>query len=282
MEQAESLRRLVAEFFDIDPGRIESAFPLSGQRMQGSLARAKLDAAIRRRLGVQSPVVYSARTYGQLETAVLGKSTSAHQSDPARTLELENILAPSIASDRHNSSVPPISCGIDIELVDNLPQPKDYWEHEFYKTCFTPAEIAYCLTRENPRVHFAARWCAKEAFKKCDSAYLKEEMSNVEVTLDTTGVPFISHRVNGTATRLPYAVSISHTDTVAVAVVIQQAPQIDQHQIHQRPDIEVNRTFPEPVAIESKRTSSGIIPTLLSLVAIALALWALVRTMMKF
>jgi holo-[acyl-carrier protein] synthase len=282
MEQAESLRKLVAEFFEIDPGQIESAFPLSGKQMQGSLARAKLDAAIRRRLGVKAPAVYSARTYGQLEIAVLGTTSSAHQSDPARALGPENILVPSLASDLANSQVLPISCGIDIELVESLPRPKDYWEHEFYRTCFTPAEIAYCLTRDNPRVHFAARWCAKEALKKCDSAYLKEEMSNVEVTLDAAGVPSISHRVNGTATRLPYALSVSHTDTVAVAVVIQQAPQIDQHQIDQRPDTEVNKTSPEPPAIESKRTSSGIIPTLLSLVAIALALWALVRTIMKF
>ena len=61
-----------------------------------------------------------------------------------------------------------LACGIDIERVDAMPVTDDYWEHEFYKESFSKDEIAYCLLQENPRMHFAARWCAKEALVKCD------------------------------------------------------------------------------------------------------------------
>jgi len=270
MEQAESLRKLVAEFFEVDPGQIESGFLLAGKQMQGSLARAKLDAAIRRRLGVKLSTVYSSRTYGELEAAISGKAVSGGQPESSASLPFPHRDAAHSHVPRQTSLTPTISCGIDIELVDNLPQAKDYWEEEFYKTCFAPTEIAYCLTRENPRVHFAARWCVKEALKKCDLVYLQEEMANIEVALDPAGTPFISRRVNGVATRLPYAVSVSHTDTVAVAVVIHQPPNMDQ------PATRLDKTSTELV-VEPKRRSTGIVPTVLSLIAIGLALWALIR-----
>ena len=65
-----------------------------------------------------------------------------------------------------------LTCGIDIEMVDNLPVVPDYWEDKLFTTTFTTSEIAYCLLQANPPMHFAARWCAKEALKKCDISVL--------------------------------------------------------------------------------------------------------------
>jgi 4'-phosphopantetheinyl transferase superfamily len=70
-----------------------------------------------------------------------------------------------------NGATPSITCGVDIEMVVSLPVVADYWSDAFYCATFTPAEIAYCLLQDQPLVHFAAHWCAKEALKKCDPAY---------------------------------------------------------------------------------------------------------------
>jgi holo-[acyl-carrier protein] synthase len=274
MEVESALRKVVSEFFGTDPNRVSQEFPLSGPQMQGSLARAKLDAAIRRRVGVKCPAVYSAQTYGQLEAAVLGKETVS-PADSAHGQSSKG-LADLAVQRRNESFAPGFSCGIDIEMVESLPQAKDYWEDDFYKTCFTPAEIAYCLTQENPRIHFAARWCAKEALKKCDPGYLEEEMSCIELSLNNAGQPSFAHHINGTTSPLPHAVSVSHTPSAAVAVVVRGPAKLVQP--------ESTSAALEPPTPEVSPASSGARPfssisIILGLIALALSVWALVRTL---
>jgi phosphopantetheine--protein transferase-like protein len=166
-----------------------------------------------------------------------------------------------------------VSCGIDIELTENLPLTTDYWEEDFYKTHFTPAEIAYCLTKENPLVHFAARWCAKEALRKSDSAYLSEQMSNIEVSIDASGAPSLRHYANGKATTLDVAVSISHTPAAAAAMVIKLKPDPE------RPDPRGEKQdSPGPESQHPDRNVSASGPLVLAAIALGLSLWALFRT----
>src|SRR5213594_2521616 len=122
METESSLRRVVAEFFEIDPGQIVPEFSLSGKRLEGSLARAKLDAAIRRRVGVKCPAVYSARTYGELESAVLGKMPAVQGSSSSSARGSESVPASSTGQRDNSAANAGIACGIDIEMVDDLPQ----------------------------------------------------------------------------------------------------------------------------------------------------------------
>jgi phosphopantetheine--protein transferase-like protein len=116
-----------------------------------------------------------------------------------------------------------VRCGIDIEMISELPEAADYREHKFYRDSFTPEEIAYCLLQENPRLHFTARWCAKEALFKCDPAFRKEKMTDVEVARSEQGDVFLRHRVNGSNFTLPHSVSLSHTNALAAAVVVKTA-----------------------------------------------------------
>jgi len=53
-ETRDKLRRAVADFFEVDPGSIGPAFPLTARAGQGSIARAALDSMIRRRVGVRA------------------------------------------------------------------------------------------------------------------------------------------------------------------------------------------------------------------------------------
>ncbi len=113
-----------------------------------------------------------------------------------------------------------LACGIDIETIDNLPRAPDAWRSDFYQENFARAEIAYCLLQESPPVHFAGRWCAKEALKKCDNALLNERMRDLELARGPSGEVFFLRHRDGATERLPYAVSISHTATTAAAVVV--------------------------------------------------------------
>jgi phosphopantetheine--protein transferase-like protein len=218
----ETLRNTVAEFFQVDPGAVRPEFVLGGPRLSNSLARGHLDSAIRRRVGAKLALVHSARTYGELEAELLGApapqspASPDHSSNGASKVAIGSIAVPAI----NENSRGVVQCGVDIELVENLPKAADYWEHEFYRTHFTGSEIAYCLMQENPPIHFAARWCAKEALKKCDGRFLKQEMTSIEVASSEGGAMVLRHIEGGSARLLPHALSISHTRFSAIAVVM--------------------------------------------------------------
>lgn len=92
---------------------------------------------------------------------------------------------------------------------------------------FTDAEIAYCRGQRRPWAHLAARFAAKEALLKALTSGLSGTIRwrDIEVTRDPAGTPRLA--VTGaTAERLRReglregSVSLSHTDTHAMAVVL--------------------------------------------------------------
>src|SRR5580700_10543863 len=95
METQSMLRQTVAEFFRVEVDDVSADFDLRG-RLHGSIDKARLDAIVRRRLNIAASHVYSAGTYGELESAILGRppspgvsvvpppqSRSGHSSPPA-------------------------------------------------------------------------------------------------------------------------------------------------------------------------------------------------------
>jgi len=100
-----------------------------------------------------------------------------------------------------------LSVGIDIQSITELPESDDYWEDEFYKMKFKPEEIGYCVKKENARQSFAGIYAAKEALIKCDNRLNWEDI-------------LISHDENGKPICNGFAVSISHSDDVAIAAVL--------------------------------------------------------------
>ena len=112
---------------------------------------------------------------------------------------------------------------LTFESISALPETKDYWEEPFYKANFTPPEIAYCVSQSNPRMHFAARWCAKEAFKKCRPAYAQWEMNRIEVVRGKAGRPSLQVMADDGARTPPVALSLTHTEDWALAMVVSEA-----------------------------------------------------------
>ena len=265
------LRQAVAEFFAVGESEIGPAFSLQGRRGQGSIARAALDSLIRRRVGLTSRLVYSARTYGELEAELAPGGATIPASAP---------LAASLQDPGANgrgmtpaSVAGPVCCGIDIELIDQLPRVGDCWEDPFYQDHFAPAEIAYCLLQETPSLHFTARWCAKEALKKCDDAFLATAPKDIEVVVDGAGAPHLVHHTGGGTRRLPHAVSLSHTTHAAVAVVVK----VDAAAVVPTPrDVPLASEMPSSAPAPRR---GSVLPTLLGLVALAVAIGALIRTL---
>ena len=217
-------------------------------------------------------VAYTARTYGELHAAIYGTApaVTAPQA-PASPPVSEQYV-------QHNGATPSIACGIDIEMVENLPVVADYWSDAFYSATFTSAEIAYCLLQDQPLVHFAGRWCAKEALKKCDPAYLQADLRTLEVRLSAGGAPYLCAVADGQSTPLPFAVSLSHTTQAAVAVVVQVPATPGARSVVTPTVLPVVAVSPAASAAGESRWDSAWLPLLLGSSALGVALWALART----
>ena len=92
---------------------------------------------------------------------------------------------------------------------------------------FTDGELGYCRRQPRPWPHLAARFAAKEALLKALTSGLTGAMQwrDIEVTRDPAGTPGLA--VSGaTAEALQHrklaagSVSLSHTSSVAIAVVV--------------------------------------------------------------
>ena len=212
MDPREILRDIVAKLTETPAEQIGPDFPLHSHGLQSSGRRAALAAAIRRKIGGIDNVPDSARTFGELEQIVFSPRPPLPLPAPAAPRQ----SAP-LSCDKDDHSV---RCGLDIENVADLPEAPDYREHEFYQTIFTSEEIAYCIAQENPRMHFAARWCAKEALIKCDPAFRAEKLSSIEVVRQDTGAVCLRHHTSGTARKLAHGVSLTHTNSIAAACVV--------------------------------------------------------------
>jgi holo-[acyl-carrier protein] synthase len=103
-----------------------------------------------------------------------------------------------------------LAVGIDMENIDAMPKANDFRENSFYKQNFSSSEISYCILQPNPYASFAGLFAAKEAIAKTDSKFIELPFSQIEIQHDLKGKPYFKD----------YAISISHTESVAVSVAL--------------------------------------------------------------
>jgi phosphopantetheine--protein transferase-like protein len=215
MDKQTKLRDVVARLCRGTPEEVGADFSLV-RFLSGSINVHLLESAVRQHLGIVSPPLHGLRTYAELEAAVLGTTAA-----PAGNAALATGRPPAAGATNPTTSAD-VACGLDVESVSKLPVATDYWTHDFYVNTFSSVEIAYCTRQVEPRSHFAARWCAKEALKKCDAAFLAEPLVNIQVHHDESGAPVL--QLVRTQQVLPYAVSLTHSDDTAAAVVVRCRP----------------------------------------------------------
>ena len=206
--------QLVAELLGIPVAQVADDVSLDTPKFRTSAGAAILATAVKSRLG-KTVSTAGVKTVGQLRAAVFGEpipdgGPKAAEATPAavRTTPAQRLAAG------------PITCGVDMEDVATLPEAPDYWKHEFYREHFSPEEIAYCAGQRDPRQHFAVRWCAKEALKKCSPRFMKLAFSQIQVANRSDGAVALEVRVGEKWHSSGCALSLSHTPTTAVAMVV--------------------------------------------------------------
>lgn len=97
--------------------------------------------------------------------------------------------------------------GIDIQEISELPDSADYWEDEFYKSKFSPEEIAYCVAKDNPKQSFSGIYSCKEAIIKSNNNL---KWQDVNIVYNENGKPIFEN----------YRLSISHSGLYSTAIAI--------------------------------------------------------------
>lgn len=109
--------------------------------------------------------------------------------------------------------------GVDIEQVSRIKKTMQKTPG-FAAKVFTPRERNYCESRGKPEQHYAARFCAKEAFGK--AAGIPLDWQDVEVQHAASGQPVI-HVRGRTAKALAgrtIRLSLAHAGDYAMAAVL--------------------------------------------------------------
>ncbi len=218
MKHSDSVRSVVARFFNVAESEVTDTFLFPAKRLSGSVARTTLHSAIKRIAGVDLPSAFTANTYGQLVNHTIGSESGGESSLPViqtSTSEPGGVL-------RDAGPERQLGLGVDVEFVDNLPWSGDPWTDSFYLENFTPREIAYCIRQTNPKLSLCGLWSAKEATIKCESSPGGLHPRDLEISHDDGGRPFarrIAANLEPVALEEWY-LSISHSNNIAVAVSV--------------------------------------------------------------
>ncbi len=113
------------------------------------------------------------------------------------------------------------SIGIDIVDIERIE--KSVLNSRFLSKVYSKKEIDFFSSKKNPYPSMAGNWAAKEAFSKAlGTGFNGFSLNEVSVLREENGKPFLelSGKALEIAKGLSFSVSISHTDTLATAVVI--------------------------------------------------------------
>ncbi|MBN1503488.1 MAG: holo-ACP synthase [Candidatus Eisenbacteria bacterium] len=115
----------------------------------------------------------------------------------------------------------PISVGIDIVEIDRIRKVVETRGERFLTKVYAPGEMMFCAGRVDATACLAARFAAKEAFRKAVASGPFIAWREIVVVSAESGAPFIllpaaiQKRLGG-----EFRMSISHSRNHAVAVVI--------------------------------------------------------------
>jgi phosphopantetheine--protein transferase-like protein len=121
---------------------------------------------------------------------------------------------------------PQVGIGIDIEDVNRFREEMKL-STGLLSRAFTKREIAYCLSKADPSMHFAGTFAAKEAALKSLDTHGPgaSNATELEVLRTRNGGPDVTYRGEKEALRrVILKVSISHTTQTAVAVAVSIRP----------------------------------------------------------
>jgi holo-[acyl-carrier protein] synthase len=119
-----------------------------------------------------------------------------------------------------------IGLGIDATEVPRIQKTMDTYGQRFLTRIFTPGEVEYCQSRRHSAQHFAARFAIKEAAMKALGTGRSRGVLWRDIEVVRRGGPPTLQFHGGAARRFTAmggrtsAITITHTDTLALAQVI--------------------------------------------------------------
>ena len=123
-----------------------------------------------------------------------------------------------------------IGYGIDMVEIERISGLLARHGDHFIARCFTPAERAYSAARHTPAMHFAARFCEKEAVAKALGTGFRGTMAWTDISVETDALGKPCVRLSGTTADRAAAcgithwhISISHTSQHAIASAIAES-----------------------------------------------------------
>lgn len=205
MDKIDTVRKIAANFLKVNEDAVSQDTLINNKTIKGSVMLHRMYAVLSKELGVNIKNYEKVKTFEDL--LVICK------------LAGENTPTGGDVQDRTTKNVSPnitggISIGIDIEEIDKMPKANDCREDIFYKQNFSPKEISYCLLQSCPWASFAGKFAAKEAVVKADNSYKGAPFSEIEIDHDVNGKPVFRN----------FAISITHNDKYAIAVVVAIRP----------------------------------------------------------
>jgi holo-[acyl-carrier protein] synthase len=123
-----------------------------------------------------------------------------------------------------------LGLGLDATDIDRIADTIERYGDRFIRRIFTDGEVAYCMRRKVPAIHFAGRFAAKEAAMKALGTGHSNGVLWRDVEVVRHGGPPRLHLHGGAARRLAAigAVStlltITHSDNLAFAQVLVIGP----------------------------------------------------------
>ena len=104
--------------------------------------------------------------------------------------------------------------GTDIVEVSRIRRLIDRYNTKFLNRIYSQDEILYCQDKNDPAIHFAGRFAAKEAIKKTSSMLSSIPYNQISVTNAQNGRPKFD------LSDVEIDLSISHTSAHAISFAI--------------------------------------------------------------
>jgi holo-[acyl-carrier protein] synthase len=119
-----------------------------------------------------------------------------------------------------------IGLGIDATDIPRIAAALERYGERFINRIFTEGEIAYCLRRRQPAIHFAGRFAAKEAAMKALGTGHSQNVLWRDIEVIRRGGPPQLHFHGGAARRFTAMgaqsslLTITHAESLALAQVL--------------------------------------------------------------
>jgi holo-[acyl-carrier protein] synthase len=119
-----------------------------------------------------------------------------------------------------------IGLGLDATDIPRIRATMDRYGERFLRRVFTDVEVAYCMRRRDPAIHFAGRFAAKEAAMKALGTGHTQQVLWRDVEVVRRGGPPQLQFHGGAARRFERMqaksslLTITHSDALALAQVL--------------------------------------------------------------